>query len=86
MTLKIDNTEFKLKEIIDNSWGKARYTGEYLFENIRPVFMDHENNKKVVGYKIWLNSHDDLMVYCRYSAINYSKNLNELELIDTVNS
>lgn len=47
--------------------------------------MEHENNKKVVGYKIWLNSHNNLMIDCRYSAIIYSKNLNESELIDTVN-
>lgn len=85
MTLKINNKEFKLKEIIDDSWGAARFTREYLFENIRPVFVDNENNKRSVGYKVWLNDKNEIMVDCRYSAIIYSKNLNELELIDIVN-
>lgn len=85
MILKINDKEFKLKEIIDDSWGAVRFTGEYLFENIRPVFMDYDNNKRSVGYKVWLNSSDDIMVDCRYSAVIYSKSLNELELIDTIN-
>lgn len=35
MTLKIDNTEFKLKEIIDNSWGNLN-----ILENICLIILD----------------------------------------------